>query len=358
MLVRDAALIRKLCSLGLPPQALVQSLLPALRELIPAHSGGVFWVDRDFQMIALYAERLLPAEAMAAYYESHYRDALAGFAIAFRERASRSDPVSSHSFSAKEQATPYFAEILRPLDAYHVLYGIVRHETKPFAQVSLYRGASDAAFNRRDEASLRDLLGYLARGLHGPGVPRSSADGSIVVEECLGIVTDAGEIVRASDDWHRLVRLAALQTVNPSEARRERDRMRTFLRGVCDSAVQPDGRLRSCEIAKQTAWGRFDVRVFPLGDSPSSAERHVGVLIRREEPRTLALVRGAGNSALSPQQREVALLLAGGKTNAEISAALKLSLNTTSYHVKQIYARLDVNDRHAVEEKLLRLARE
>jgi hypothetical protein len=321
MLVRHTALIRKLCSLGLPPQALVQSLLPALRELIPAHSGGVFWVDRDFQMTALYAERLLPAEAMAAYYESHYRDALAGFAVAFRTRASRSDPVSSHSFYVREQATPYFAEVLRPLDAYHVLYGIVRHEAEPFAQVSLYRGASDLAFSRRDEAALRDLLGYLSRGLRGPGVSGSATDGAIVVEECLGIVTDKGKFIRASDDWHRLVRLAALQTVAPSEARREGDRIRTFLKDVCQSSVHPDGRLRSREVVRQTAWGRFDVRVFGLGDLPGDRERHVGVLVRREEPRTLALVRGAANSTLSPQQREVALLLASGKTNAEITAA-------------------------------------
>jgi DNA-binding CsgD family transcriptional regulator len=357
MRVRDAALIRKLCSLGLPPQALVQSLLPALRELIPAHSGGVFWVDRDFQMTALYAERLLPAEAMAAYYESHYRDAVAGFSVAFAMRASRSDPVSSHSFSAAEQATPYFAEILRPLDAFHVLYGIVRHDSMPFAQVSLYRGASDASFGRRDEGCLRDLLGYLSRGLHAAEVTRSPVDRSVVVEECLGIVTDKGDIVRAPDEWRHLVRLAALQAVSPSEARRERDRMREFLRGVLDSAQLPGGRLRSCEVVRQTSWGRFDVRVFPLGDAPAERERHVGVLVRREEPRTLALVRGAGSSALSPQQREVALLLAAGKTNAEISAALGLTLNTTSYHIKQIYARLGVNDRHAVEETLLRLAR-
>ena len=66
MRTRDAAFIRKLCTLGLPPRALVLSLLPALRSLVPAHSGGVFWVDGRGQMAGLYAERMLPPDAMAA----------------------------------------------------------------------------------------------------------------------------------------------------------------------------------------------------------------------------------------------------------------------------------------------------
>src|SRR5918993_5202046 len=111
MRVRDAALIRKLCGLGLPPQSLVQSLLPALRDFIPSHSGGVFWVYADAQMTALYAERLLEPEAMAAYYERHYKDAVEGFAAAFNKRAASADPVSTHSFSAAECATSYFREI-------------------------------------------------------------------------------------------------------------------------------------------------------------------------------------------------------------------------------------------------------
>ena len=91
-------------------------------------------------------------------------------------------------------------------------------------------------------------------------------------------------------------------------------------------------------------------------DGASGTEEHAGLLVRREEPRILALVRGVGNSPLSPQQREVALLLADGKTNPEIASALGLTLNTASYHVKEVYAKLDVNDRNDIDALLLRLA--
>ena len=64
---RDLVLIRKLCGLGLPAQTLAPSLLPALRQVIPSHSAAVFWVDERFEMTGLYAERLLPPEAMERY---------------------------------------------------------------------------------------------------------------------------------------------------------------------------------------------------------------------------------------------------------------------------------------------------
>ncbi len=70
----------------------------------------------------------------------------------------------------------------------------------------------------------------------------------------------------------------------------------------------------------------------------------------------MSLVRGAGVSDLSPQQREVALLLAQGKSNREIAEEMGLSFNTASFHVKQVYAKLKVNQRNAVESKLLNLA--
>jgi DNA-binding CsgD family transcriptional regulator len=93
-----------------------------------------------------------------------------------------------------------------------------------------------------------------------------------------------------------------------------------------------------------------------MPDAGGRRADHVGVLIGRTEPRALALVRGTGASGLSPQQREVALLLADGKSNQEIARALSLKLNTASYHVKQVFARLKVHNRKEVERELLKLA--
>ena len=354
MRTRDAAFIRKLCTLGLPPRALVLSLLPALRELVPAHSGGVFWVDAQGQMAGLYAERMLPPDAMAAYYERHYEARGEGFAAAFRQRAARADPVSFHTFSAAEQATAYFADVLKPLDAYHVLYGVLKDNGVAFAQVSLYRGLRDAPFGNEAAATLRALLRYLAMGLVEPARATGSGDESVAVEEAVGVVTLSGDVVSASEDWRRLVRLGAVAEVAPSRALAERAAIEDFLREATTAGEGTAGVRR--DIVRNTSWGRFVIRAFRLADARARRADHVALVIRREESRALSLVRGAGHSDLSPQQREVALLLAQGRTNAEIAHDLGLTLNTASYHVKQVYLRLEVNDRDAVQGELLKRA--
>jgi DNA-binding NarL/FixJ family response regulator len=353
---RDAAFVRKLCTLGLPARSLAVALLPALRQLVPAHSGGVFWVDAAGQMSGLYAERMLPPDAMAAYYERHYDRRGDGFAEAFRQRAAAADPVSSHSFSRAEQATDYFRDVLQPLDAFHVLYGVLNQQGRPIAQLSLYRGAADRPFSRDDASVLRGLIRYLSMGLAEARTTPTLQDASVVVEEAVGVVSPAGEVIAASEAWRRLIRLAAVAEVAPSQAARERAVIEDFLRQIGAEAQSNARRTGIAELVRQNAWGRFTIRPFLLQDVRGRRGDQLALLLRREEPRSLSLVRGTGNSDLAPQQREVALLLAQGKTNPEIAQALGLTLNTASYHVKQVYLRLQVNDRDAVQGELLRRA--
>jgi DNA-binding CsgD family transcriptional regulator len=356
--VRDVSFIRKLCGLGLPAQTLVQSLLPELRKLIPSHSAGVFWVDAQGEMSDLYAERMLPPDAMAAYYERHYAVKSESFADAFRLRAKNPDPVTFHSFSRAEQSSNYFQDVMRHLDAYHVLYGVVKEGPRPLAQISFYRGRDDKAFDKEAADTLRCIGRYLAIGLDVRTSPPRSEDAALVVEEDMGIVGMSGDIINAPETWHRLLRLAALLEVSPRHAVKEHAAIELFARRVCE-ALLPHAQGKTPaprELIHDTGWGRFVIRAFRLADPRGRRADQAALLIRREEPLSLSLVRGTGVAELSPQQREVALLIVDGKSNREIADELGLSFNTASSHVKQVYARLEVNERTAVARKLLHLA--
>jgi len=353
---RDIAFIRKLCALNVAPQALVQSLLPALRVLIPSHSAGVFWVDPQGEMVSLYAERMLPPDAMARYYERHYQRAREGFAIAFRERAAAQDPVSSHAFTNAEQQTEYFQDVMRRLDAFHVMYGVLTDGKDAFAQISFYRGRADRAFGRENADTLRELLRYVSVGLAQRAATIDSQDPSVVIEEHLGIVNADGMIVSAPESWHRLLRLVALSEVSPRNARNEASIIESFLRQSCEDATRRKQNGERWQLQRASPWGKFTLRAFRLPDARGRRADQVGLLIRREESRSVSLVRGTGLADLSPQQREVAVQLAQGRSNREIAQQMGLTFNTASYHVKQVYARLEVNDRNAVGAKLLELA--
>ena len=356
---RQLALIRNLCGLGLPPQTLAPSLLPVLRRLIPSHSAAVFWVDERMEMTGLYAERLLPPEAMARYYDKHYKNTISGFPAAFGARAAAPDPVSIHQLSESERASDYFREILAKLDAYQILYGVLQTDSAPIGQISFYRGEHDAPFSNADKAMLRGLLRYLAVGLRPQRPLVQPVEQAQIVEEWLGIITPDGTTVSASADWSRLVRLLAMKAVDPRRAREEGQVVAEFLREVCRRLNKTDGSAADLvDLEYETPWGRFRVRAYRLPNPQPGRPENVGLLIGRFEPRALALARGTGASKLTPQQREVALLLAEGKSNQEIARSLALTFNTASYHVKQVFARLQVHNREEVEGVLLRLARE
>ena len=73
-------------------------------------------------------------------------------------------------------------------------------------------------------------------------------------------------------------------------------------------------------------------------DAPASASA----------PRAVARRSGAtdeGSPELSPREREVLRLLAGGESNGEIAARLGLSINTVERHVSNLYRKIDARGR-------------
>jgi DNA-binding NarL/FixJ family response regulator len=92
------------------------------------------------------------------------------------------------------------------------------------------------------------------------------------------------------------------------------------------------------------------VRVIAAGDAllaPAVTRRLIGLFVTSAHARVGR--PDARLDALTEREREVLGLLAQGMSNAEISAALHVSGNTTKTHVARILAKLDLRDRvHAV----------
>jgi DNA-binding CsgD family transcriptional regulator len=90
----------------------------------------------------------------------------------------------------------------------------------------------------------------------------------------------------------------------------------------------------------------------PLGAEPWSARARselaaTGETLRRRDPSTI--------DELTPQELQISLLLAGGKTTREAAAALFLSPKTIEYHLRHVYAKLDI---HSREELAVALAKQ
>ena len=342
------ARIRQLCCLGLPGELLIPSLLPALRELVPSDSAGFFWVDARGDMTNLYAERLLPPDLMSLYFERFYDGRGSAFRHAFLERARAPEGVVATTAEGDFTRTAYYNEILRKLDAHHVLYGVVREQGAALGQVSLYRASDAPGFSARERADLTSVMRYVAHGIAAGLQP--SANGAAAFQDTddeAMLVLEGGAIRHGSEKARRLLLLATTSEINAASlGAAVNDRAAQALRTVCDRlhSVGRGDEAAPPSITLESKWGRYVMRAYWLDDD-RSARAPIGVRIQRQEPMILRFVQAMGRLPLSPQQREIALAIAQGKSTQEIADALGVSANTVAYHVKQLFLKLDVHDR-------------
>lgn len=348
--------IRQLCCLGLPGELLVGSLLAALRELVPSESAAFFWVDARGEMRNLYAERLLPPELMSLYFERYYDGGEASFRKAFRERAAAPDGVMASTPDGDVRKSAYYNEIMRRLDAHHVLYGIVREQGAALGQISLYRPPDAPAFGVRERNDLASVMRYVSHGIavgdaaHG-GAELALQDSD---EEALLVADRAGRVLHGSEKARRLLLLATTSELNSSSLKAAvNERAAQALATLC-------ARLEAVAVGEDpvppamtldTKWGRHILRAYWLDDD-HGREALIGIRIQRQEPMILRFVQAMGRLPLSPQQREIALMIAQGRSNQEIADGLGVSGNTVAYHIKQLFLKLDVHDRAGAVERI------
>ena len=343
------ARIRQICCLGLPGELLMASLLPALRELVPSDSAAFFWVDSRGEMRNMYAERMLSPEVMSLYFERYYDGRDASFRRAFLDRAGRPEGVVATTPDAEQMRTAYYNEIQRKLEAHHVLYGIVREQGAALGQLSLYRSIEAPAFGTRERADLSSVMRYVAHGVAGGDAQPDAAFTFQDSDDEAMLVTDrSGRVRHASDKGRRLLVLATTSEINPASLKSAvNERASQALRALCGKleaiARGDDG--SPPVMVFDSGWGRHVMRAYWLSEDPRASEALVGVRIQRQEPMILRFVQAMGRLPLSPQQREIALMIAQGKSNQEMAEGLGVSGNTIAYHIKQLFLKLDVHDR-------------
>jgi DNA-binding CsgD family transcriptional regulator len=87
---------------------------------------------------------------------------------------------------------------------------------------------------------------------------------------------------------------------------------------------------------------RLDAR--PWAERARTELAATGETLRRRDPSTI--------DELTPQELQIALLLAAGKTTRETAAALFLSPKTIEYHLRHVYLKLDIHSREELARAL------
>ena len=210
----------------------------------------------------------------------------------------------------------------RPAEALERLLSIISTAQPGSHPLFLY-GVSDAVEAAFRVDRLDEVSAYADRFRHWAERSRSPA-GLALLARCLGLIDDSG----AEEHFdHALVLADAL---SPFDAGRTELLFGEWLRR----------RRRRIDARRhlRSALERFE----RLGTAPwevraRSELRASGETARKRDPST--------RDQLTPQELQIARLVATGKTNAEVAAQLFLSPRTIDYHLRKVFAKLGIASR-------------
>lgn len=349
--------IRRLCTLGLPMEAIVPALLRALCREAHCDAGVVLWFDEHGDIANLYAPHLPCPAAMAAWFRPLQEpDSLARLPLTARgavrrsalvetcadddlggaHAATRTEPFCSHRHLCS-MATPTGAPLQR-------LCCAVLRQGVPVASLMLYRSADMPPFSSDERTAVKAAGRYLSLNGHSLPADTGAAMYRARGEQGFLLCETDGRVLRASANGYELLAQATGCAVNrrtvPDELERAgRQLLRRLLAGESLHAAR-DAEDAERQATATNRWGLFRLRVFFEPDGPQ------GVLIERVEHLLVRLVAAMWHLDLSVQQGEVLLLLAQGLSHDRIAERMGVSPNTADYHIRQLYAKLSAHTRN------------
>jgi DNA-binding CsgD family transcriptional regulator len=357
------ASIRRLSCLGLGSQIAVPAILGELHALIPSLSNQFFWAGPNQELVNLYDEGdvLLPFLPLylGEFHNKREREIVFTFTETMR-RSRRSEVMRYREKTLKVDERKFenhdfYNLVMRPTGIHDALQLTVTEHGRSVGLLHISHAYGDPEFTERDRQLLLSIAPFFAHAQVAHTVDERMVEGE---DRGLIIASRAGEIEYLSPQAGRLLAMAQhpvllspdLSLPKPGAAlppevmRLCHDLVRIF-EDKTPSAVP------ACQLIN--AWGAFTFRAYWLDRTAQQyAVPLIGIVVERLEPLALKLWRHAEKLPLSGREIEVCLQLALGHSRAEIAERLGVSENTGINHCRNIYAKLDVQSRAELVEKL------
>ena len=299
------ARLRQLCCLGLPGPVIAPAVFRELNAVLPFETCFHMWIGPDG-----------PCDA---YFDN---------------------PEAGPRFAL------YRDEICHPSGGDVFLRVMVRDGAVPVGAYNVARLTRDRDFDADDLRTLRRLEPYLAHALRTRDEPATPE--TCTAERVIVVVDQVAEVRWRSPEADRLLSLANGHAV--AAARLPEGLLRAVQAWVEITREQADAKVPVWR--HHNAWGTFVARAYPL-DPTASDESLIGIELERRVPLPLVLFEALRATSMPARQAEVGLLLALGHTQEQIAERLHVTRHTVVYHRRQIYNRLGVDSRHALQERLL-----
>ena len=332
------AYVRHLSCLGLPGELVIPRMLEAIHELIPSSVNTFVWTDGRGSPINMFAPELLPSTInfMTEGYHLCRRPGELSIETLVNGPLITGNMARWYADGSYDR-TVAANEVFKPQGTPRTLDLVIRDDNGPRGLVLINRAGREPRFTPREQRLLAGLAPWFLRVLDEarPFVGRQADTG----DEAVLLCNPAGDVLQASPGARRLALYARYarvvpgvdaKIVLPDVVRRVCRQFRAALAGL--PTRPPRARL-------ETQWGVFVFRVHPLADDL------LAVVIRREEPLPLKIMRRLKSLPLSPREREVALMIGLGRGPEDVRTRLGITRSTYRDYVERIHSRLEVHNR-------------
>jgi len=351
------ARLQKMALLDFRGPELIEPVLHELHQLIEFDTGGYFHPGRDGALDA-FVEPSLARDLMYLYFEP---DVIASEHQVIRRSVHDFEGavLQDHGAQVMEQLlkvsvgelvrSDFYNFTLRPAELLDCMSLMLRTaQGAGVGVLKLYRGPRAPRFGASDVAMFNLLEPWLARTLQ-PG--ELDARDSLVHESAMLVATPQGRLLWTSPEADALMALAFgprwyRRSELPHALQELLGRLRFAQRSLATAHAAPP------QLELHNASGWFSLSATQLAAAVGEG-RAVGVTITRRVQRVAYLLNRLRTLGLPQRQQEMAYWLARGLPEDEIAARMRISINTATYHRRQIYARLVVINRHELQALLL-----
>jgi DNA-binding CsgD family transcriptional regulator len=357
------ASIRRLSCLGLGSQIAVPAILSELHALIPSYCNHFFWAGPNQQLANFYDEGdvILPVLPlyMNEFHNKREREIVFTFAETMR-RSRRSEVMRYREKTLKVDEKrfenhDFYNLVMRPTGIHDVLQLIITEHGRSIGLLHIGRASRDPEFSERDRHFLLSLAPFFAHAQVAHNTDTRMAeteDRGLIIATLEGKIEylspHAGRLLAMAQHpvlWSPGVSLPGAGVVLPPEVKRLCRDLTQIFEDKAPSSVPV------CRLAN--AWGAFTFRAYWLDQTVQEhAAPLIGIAVERFEPLALKFWRRAEALPLSGREIEVCLPLALGQSRVEIAQRLGVSENTAINHCRNIYAKLGVQSRAQLVEKL------
>ena len=338
--------LRHLSCLGLGSELVIPPMLSTVAELIPALTCNFVWTDRQGAMVNTFAPWIAPSTMDVLHNHYHLFLRPGELSTEVMAAGGRLSGNSAHWLAGDYQRTLTYNEVFRPNGAGDVLDLVLRDDHGPRGILMVFRGPGAPGFSGSERRLLESLSPWFLHALE-KRPPMKDMEFGQTDDQVVLLCDRSGAILQSGPEAHVMLVCAGHGVVAPGLLGADLGlALPPLVRRLCRNLGRiRDGRPAPTPSAKATTrWGRFIFHAHPLATGDGASDL-VTVVIRREEPLPLRILRRLKTLPLTPRQRQVALLIGLERPPEDIQRELGVTHATYRTYVEQIHTRLEIRSR-------------